>query len=268
MPQRRSRNHPAEVFGHPIGDRSEQARRDRANHWCPFLDQRCTKQSRNLDYPFGVCSVRSGRSVVATCPTRFREGETVFAEIADHYFGTRHDVVHFSEVSVRAAARNGRPVRYTFDYVLVKHRPLGPEIEDFVVVEFQTVDTTGTGGLVTALQDLMGGEDIRTRTYSFGLNMANVWKRCFTQILRKGTILEQWGHNICWVVQEPAYRYLVDSYGLQSLGFNRSHKTAFMVYDLDPTDDGYHLARSRIASSTVAGLFRAFQQGTPIPPKD
>lgn len=48
----------AEVFGFPVNNRSDEAENVRQRHWCPFTDSRCAKQSRLLDYPFGVCSVR------------------------------------------------------------------------------------------------------------------------------------------------------------------------------------------------------------------
>jgi restriction endonuclease NotI len=267
MTPRSSAKRPAEVFGYAIENNSPEAQRDRQRHWCPFVGKQCSKKSRDIDYPFGVCSVRYGGETVAICPVRFRQSETALTRVADHYFGTRHDLIAFSEVSIRARVKSGRTVQYTFDYVLVKHKPLSTEIEDFVVVEFQTVDTTSTGKLRIALEEFVTGESIQDRSYGFGLNWANVWKRCFTQILRKGTIVENWGHKIYWVAQEPAYRHLVDGYGLYDLSYDPVHATVFTVYDLEQGSDGYTLAESRIESSTIEGLFDAFRNNTPIPPK-
>ena len=44
-------NRPAEVFGYPIENHSEQANQIREKHWCPFVDQECNKRSRLLNYP-------------------------------------------------------------------------------------------------------------------------------------------------------------------------------------------------------------------------
>jgi Restriction endonuclease NotI len=85
----------------------------------------------------GVCSVRYGNSIVALCPRRFLQDNIVFKNIADHYFKTRNDLVVFSEI--------GLPHTGTFDYVMVKHKPFSSDIEDFIVIEFQTGQTTGTG---------------------------------------------------------------------------------------------------------------------------
>jgi len=63
--------HPAEVFG------------------CSFRAA--------LDLP------KKGRkkySLVALCPRRFLQDNTVFKDIADHYFHTRNDLVVFSEIGL------------------------------------------------------------------------------------------------------------------------------------------------------------------------
>lgn len=261
------RRRPAEIFGHPINDISEQACQDREACRCPFLNQKCWKPSRQLGFPFGICSVYYGHQVIAVCPSRFREGEKILRDVADHYFGTRNNLLVFNEVNTRVKVPSGRSVSYSFDYVIVKHKELSTEIEDFVVVELQTVDTTSTRALVKAIQEFMGGDDIYERRYKFGLNLANVWKRCFVQILREGVILERWGHKIYWIAQEPAYQYLLDSHGLHGMTFDRSHTTVFMIYDL-LGQDRYELVQTRVESETMNQLFFAFQNNVPIPSKD
>ncbi len=151
-PMARAR-YPTEVFGHPIDVRSEQAQADRERYWCPFMDAPCDKLSRLIDYPMGVCSVRYGDEIIALSPRRFLQDNTVFYDIAEHHFGTRNDLLLFEEISVPKAQHLGR-----FDYVMVKHKPLSREIEDFVAIEFQTGQTTSTGRLVQALKDFQRGQ--------------------------------------------------------------------------------------------------------------
>ena len=156
--------HPAEIFGHTIEHKQKVTVKGRRKYWCPFVDKKCNKQSRLIKFPMGVCSVKYGDQVIALCPRRFLQDEIVFEDIADHYFGTRHDLLVFSEVRL--------PDVGTFDYVMLKHKPLSYEIEDFVIIEFQTGQTTGTGNLVKAFKDLLDGEDVKEKTYNFGLNLA------------------------------------------------------------------------------------------------
>ena len=119
--------HPAEVFGYSFRAALDLPKKSRKKYRCPFTNDKCNKQSRLIKYPMGVCSVQYGDNLVALCPRRFLQDNTVFKDIADHYFQTRNDLVVFSEIGL---AQTG-----TFDYVMVKHKPFSSEIEDFVVIE-------------------------------------------------------------------------------------------------------------------------------------
>jgi len=252
--------HPAEVFGHSIKDTSNEAKRDRRKRWCPFVNEKCNKRSRLIKYPMGVCSVRFGEEIVALSPRRFLQENIVFKDIADHYFNTRHDIVVFNEVKL--------PSIGNFDFVMVKHKPLSTEIEDFAIVEFQTAQTTMTGKLVNALKEFLGGEEIEGKTYGFGLNYADIWKRTFTQILNKGIVIEEWGSKIYWVIQEPIYNDFLNRYRLDRMTFSESHNTVFAIYDLVRAEAGYELCRTRFESSTIGALFEAFSTNPNIPSKD
>jgi hypothetical protein len=255
--------HPAEVFGHPIDVHSEQAESDRARYWCPFMNAPCDKQSRLIDYPMGVCSVQYNDDVVALSPRRFLQDSTVFYDIADQHFGSRHDLLLFEELSVPSARHLGR-----FDYVMVKHKPLSREIVDFVGIEFQTGQTTDTGNLVRALENFIAGEDIVGQSYRFGLNLADIWKRTFIQILTKGIAFEQWGHKIYWVIQEPIYEDFLARYHLHGMQYEEEHSTVFAIYDLERRGAAYTLFRNRLESATIDGLFNAFRTSLEVPPKE
>jgi hypothetical protein len=237
----------------------------RRRHWCPFLAQLCTKQSRNLTMPFGVCSVHYGGNVVAICPNRFLQANRIFTDIAVAHFDGTHDLLIFPEVRISVKSRTGRRIPYAFDYVIVKHAPLSIQIQDFVLVEFQTVDTTNTGKLVEAFQAFMNEEDIQGRRYGFGMNWKNVWKRCFTQMLQKGILAEAWGQKIYWIAQEASYQHLRDSYGLYDMDFDSAEATIFSSYKLIKQDDGYVPQLVRQESSSVHNLFMAFEHNTPVP---
>ena len=126
-----------------------------------------------------------------------------------------------------------------------------------------------TGELNRALRDLRAGIDVTEGTYKFGLNWANVWKRCFIQILNKGRVLEQWGHKAYWIAQEPAYQHFVDSFGLAGgLAQGDAGTTVFDIYDLIPTDSRITLQHSRTQSTSISQLLVAFSNNPDIPSKD
>jgi hypothetical protein len=252
--------HPAEVFGYPIKATSPKAEKARRRYFCPFVNEGCSKQSRYLKYPMGVCSVTYADQTIALCPKRFLQNDTIFNDVADHYFETRDNLLVFREVGLSGIGN--------FDFVMVRHKPVSSDIEDFVIIEFQTAQTTSTGKLVQALIDCLGREDIEGKSYGFGINMADIWKRSFTQVLNKGIVLENWGHKIYWVVQEPVYQNLLDRYNLNGMVYNEEHTTVFAIYDLEKDNDKYELSKTRVQSSAIDDLFSAFRNNPNIPSKD
>ena len=251
--------HPAEVFGYPVWLDTAEARASRKRQYCPFNNKECDKKSRLIKYSMGVCSVQFGKNVIALSPNRFLQNNIVFHDIADHYFKDRSNLMVFREVGLKGIGN--------FDFIMLKHKPLSSEIEDFIAIEFQTGQTTSTGNLVNALKDFMSGKDVNGKTYNFGLNMADIWKRTFTQILNKGIVMENWQHEIYWVIQEPVYQNFLDSYNLNGMGYNEGHSTKFAIYDLQLKDEKYELFKTRMESSTIDNLFHAFRNNPNIPSK-
>ena len=247
---------PYEIFGHPIKDRSKQAEKDRKRRWCPFVNKKCSKQSR-LEYPFGVCSVRYENELIAICPKRFRQQDLVFKDIAKAAFGSLHNLLLFDEIKLGDIG--------SCDFVVVKHKPLKKDIEDFMIVEFQTGQTTGTGNLVQAFRDFRNGKELSGKHYGFSMNFFDIWKREFTQILFKGMVMEHWGKQIFWVVQTPVFQYLVKKYHLK--GFHKALRssTIFVTYDLKLAGKRSRLCLEGYHSITIDNLFKSLKHNQPIP---
>ena len=251
--------YPSEIFGCYLRNMSPEAEEMRRKYWCPFHESPCYKQSRLIDYPFGVCTAHVDGQEIALCPRRFLEKNTVFQNIAISQFGTSDNVLVFSEV--------GLPGIGSFDFVMVQHKPLSTHVEDFVAIEFQTGQTTSTGKLVEGFKTFMKDRRLREgSSYSFGINMYDIWKRTFTQILNKGIIMEKWGKKIFWVVQDPIFSYFQKKFRLTDMGYDKSHCSVFSLYDLKENGGRLNLLPTRMFSSTVDALFDAFRRNDDIPP--
>jgi hypothetical protein len=251
--------YPSEIFGFYLRNMSPETEELRKKYWCPFHESPCYKQSRLLDFPFGVCTAHVEGQEIALCPRRFLEKNKVFQTIALSQFGTSENVLVFSEV--------GLPGIGNFDFVMVKHKPFRAQIEDFVAVEFQAGQTTSTGQLVKGFKDFISDHRFpEGASYRFGINMYDIWKRTFTQILNKGIIMEKWGKKIFWVVQYPVFSYFQQKFRLSEMGYNKSHCSVFSLYDLKLSDNRLDLIATRMFSSTVDALFDAFRRNDDIPP--
>ena len=139
--------YPSEIFGCYFQNVMPEAEDMRRKFWCPFHESQCYKQSRLIDFPFGVCFAQVDGQEIALCPRRFLEKNKVFQTIAISQFGTSEDVLVFSEV--------GLPGIGNFDFVMVKHKPFRAQVDDFVAIEFQTGQTTSTGQLVKGFKTFM-----------------------------------------------------------------------------------------------------------------
>jgi hypothetical protein len=251
--------YPSEIFGCYFENITREADDMRKKFWCPFHESKCFKQSRLVDIPFGVCSAHVDGQEIALCPRRFLEKNRVFQTIAISQFGTSENVLVFSEV--------GLPGIGNFDFVMVKHKPFRAHVDDFVVIEFQTGQTTSTGQLVEGFKTFMQDRKFpENASYRFGINMYDIWKRTFTQILNKGIIMEKWEKKIFWVVQDPVFSYFQQKFRLSDMGYDKSHYSVFSLYDLKVNDNRIDLVATRMFSSTVDALFDAFRRNDDIPP--
>ena len=259
-------NRPAEIFGYTIGNQSEEAQDTRKRHWCPFVDRRCNKKSRLIDFPFGVCSAEYSGEIHTICPRRFEEQGTiegvsrVLEDIALHFFGDFNNTVVFSEVRL--------PNVGSIDYVLARHKPMKPEVEDFVPIEFQSDSTTSTGGLVQGIQDFFEGHDVQGRTYKFGMNTYDSIKRAITQLMNKGIVYETWDTKCYWVIQEYIYANLVNRYSFKENGFSPGHTSRFALYNLVLKDGRLVLRPTRFISTTVDEVYQAMRDNPGMPSKD
>ena len=249
---------PSEIFGYHHTDKRKKARECRQKFWCPYVDLICYKKSRLLDFPFGVCTAHVNETDIALCPRRFLENNTIFKDIAQHHFESAHDILIFPEVHLKNTG--------SFDFVMVKHKPMSVEIEDFIAIEFQTGQTTSTGHLVQGLKDYLSENGKMLKKYNFGLNMYDIWKRTFTQILNKGIIFENWNKKLYWVIQDQIYHYFEKRYNLQDLKYDDNHTTVFKLYDLKPHKKSLTLNPTRTLSASIDELFRAFRNNPNIPP--
>lgn len=257
---------PAEIFGYPVENRSVAAQDAQRQYWCPFREERCSKKSRLIDFPFGVCSVEYDGGIRTVCPQRFEERGSlagvsrVLQDIAVHYFGDTDNTVVFSEVRL--------PNVGNIDRVIIKHKPMQSTVDEFVAVEFQSDSTTQTGELVRGIRDFYAGRDVQRRSYKFGMNTYDSIKRAITQLMNKGIVYEAWNAKCYWVIQEYIYANLVARYGFKRDGFSPQHASVFALYDMVPNGDRSTLTPTRFISTTVEEVYRAMRNNPAVPNKD
>lgn len=249
---------PNEIFTYPLSNKTRITRDAISNHSCRFTGSVCTKKSRMIKYPMGVCSVNYGEEKLIICPNRFLEDNIVFENICMRAFGTTDNVLLFREVRLNRVG--------VFDFVLVKHKPISSQIEDFCIVEFQSNSTTNTGNLVNALNDFMNGKNTN-KSYNFGMNTYNTIKLSYIQMIIKGQVMESWNKKIFWVMQDFVYDNMVNRFNLYDLNPDEEENSHYHVYDLIPgpnNENIYNLKLKQEKSINVSKLIKGLiDQPTP-----
>jgi len=175
--------------------------------WCPFAQAKCFKVRKSEpSISIGTCSVRYGKKMqrdIIICPNRLLERQQVFTDclhlLTQHDAGNELHVV--SEVSVPGGS---------VDYVLASVKK--GKVRDFVAIEFQTLDTTGTlwperQRLIEAL-GLRPSDRAAHSNKSFGINWKMTAKTALVQLHHKVDTLEHIGKRLVLVVQDCLLDYL------------------------------------------------------------
>jgi hypothetical protein len=196
-----------EVFGFPIYNESDRARRYRSNKLCPYnnIVSNCTKNS--IEFPLGVCSLNHKDKQVIICPIRFREDWTIISDAANFIFDGTPTWTHVGEV--RLKDKHGKSAG-NIDYVLVSYDDKG-RVLDFGSIEVQAVYISGNlTGPFTAYLENPSHEFNWTQAFKFPKPdyLSSSRKRLIPQIIAKGSILKQWNKKQVIALQTGFYNTL------------------------------------------------------------
>jgi hypothetical protein len=227
----------AEVFGFPINNESERAKRYRDNKLCPFnnIVSNCTKNS--IEFPLGVCSLHHKGKSVIICPIRFREDWSIISDAAGFIFDKKDTWTHVGEV--RLKDKHGKSAG-NIDYVLVSYDDKG-RVVDFGSLEVQAVYISGNlTGPFTAYLENPSYNFTWTQAFKFPKPdyLSSSRKRLIPQIVAKGSILKQWKKKQVVALQTSFYNTLPEL-----PEFDKAESDfAFFLYDLVPVKKSKTLA--------------------------
>ncbi len=218
-----------EVFGFPIDNESERAKRYRNNKLCPYnnIVSNCTKNS--IEFPLGVCSLNHKGKQVIICPIRFREDWTIISDAANFIFDAKSTWTHVGEI--RLKDKHGKSAG-NIDYVLVSYDDQG-RVLDFGSLEVQAVYISGNlTGPFTAYLEAPSPNFSWTQAFKYPKPdyLSSSRKRLIPQIIAKGSILKQWNKKQVVALQTSFFNTLpaLPEFDKSASDF------AFFLYDLVP----------------------------------
>lgn len=248
-----------EFFGYRADDKSEPSVQAAKAEICPIINEKCEK-TFNDGIISGVCTIRPMTSgPVICCPIRlYADDYKILRDVSEKAFGHGFDLIPGREAIAHAidtktpcvavfGQRWGGELRlpqksgrggYFVDWVLAKIDAQG-ELEEFVAIEVQTIDTTGT--YRNGFESLKSDRSIVKTTA--GLNWENVSKRILPQLIYKGQILQR--EELCrkglfFVCPQPVYERIMGRLGGQEGLVKYALQPAsitFVVYDHNHTPE-------------------------------
>ena len=139
----------------------------------------------------------------------------------------------------------------TIDYFLVAAD--GSLVLDYVGIEIQSLDTTGSGGIWLAREDLRSGR--LAPAYAYGINWRMSAKTILMQMLHKADSFQGLGKKLVLAVQTPFFDYLSREFRTVHLrDANRDDTVHFHIYDTILQDAALHIVLRERKSTNAEGI--------------
>lgn len=202
-----------------------------ADYQCPFSNSACTKRSHLLDGPFPVCTInqssKSEINPICICPKRLFQADIINDVIelcwpdADK---PKNPQVAY-EVSLKELGK--------IDCVIADITELG-NVNQFVSVEFQTVDITGS--YFPAYDAIINNRQLVEKP-KYNFNWRNVYKRYIMQLIFKGFSHHQWKTKLVAVMQDVLVDRLWEIGKFQKIPVEQSN-IVFLPYSYQRDNEG------------------------------
>lgn len=203
-----------ELFGHSAREKIDWKKIVKEQQ-CPFLRKMCYKvRKSDPSTAIGSCTVLYGKPAepIIICPTRLIDRRQIFTDclhlLTSHEPGNELHIV--SEISVPGGS---------VDYFLVSARD--GKVRDFVGIELQTLDTTGTvwperQRLLSAL-GVPRGDVAESSDKPYGMNWKMTAKTILVQMHHKIETFEHVNKKLVLVIQDKLLAYMTKEFNFAHL---------------------------------------------------
>ncbi len=243
-----------ELFGYSCTDKTQNWKAIVKGQHCPFTGKRCIKTRKSEpDVAIGTCTIEYSKFPVGivTCPFRLIENNQIFIDclhlLTGHVSGNELHIV--PEVNIPGG---------NVDYFLVSAAS-NKHISDFVGIELQTVDTTGTVWperqvLLKELGLLDSNIDIESKSY--GINWKMTAKTILVQLHHKIKTFETLNRHLVLVVQDCLLDYIKGEFSFSHISDYAKLNDAmhFHAYVVKENKPSLNLALSQRYSTNSDGV--------------
>jgi Restriction endonuclease NotI len=225
---------------------------------CPFRGAKCVKQRKSdSSKTIGTCIVGADGKPQLICPFRMRETNQVFIDVTYLLTGDIAEVMVIPEIKLGQLGN--------VDFLVVGLDHTG-NVVDFLGLELQTNDTTGSGPLYDARNDFFAG--VLKPSYKYGLNWKMTAKLVLKQTLDKSAVFMSWQKRYVWAMQDTLLdrmRGYADMSGFSQANPAR-HEVFFHAYEVIPGEHRYQLRLKERVGADLEGVAQA--NAAPLTIKD
>ena len=220
---------------------------------CRYSNKRCFKVRKSqAEISIGTCTVQYGQDNkdIIICPHRLTERKQIFADclhlLTSHQPGNELHLV--SEVTIPGGS---------VDYFLVS-TDSERKVKDFVGIELQTMDTTGTlwPERELALQDLGIKKNVQTPQKPFGMNWKMTAKTILVQLHHKIDTFESINKHLVLVIQDHLLEYIKTEFAFTHINTQPliGDSMHFHTYKLKKEEKDYKLVLDSRHSTDSNGI--------------
>lgn len=219
---------PANFIGEVLGEPASLMRNPvNAGYLCPFVNTKCTKRSHQVSGPFPVCSIyrwqgrgskKSQAGLVCVCPNRLFQAE-IIQDVLRHCWPGAQPAN--PQIAYEVKMADFGKVDCVIADIDDSHK-----INQFVSVELQTVDITGS--YFPAYAALVNSQ-LLSKPPQYNFNWRNVYKRYIMQLIFKGFFHHHWNTRIVAVMQDVLVDRLWETGGFNELPVEQSN-IVFLSY--------------------------------------
>lgn len=240
-----------ELYGTATTNRNADWPAIEVHQYCPYLKRQCTKVRKSQpEQTIGSCSVMYGHreNPIMICPHRFLERGQIFMDCL--HLLTRHEPGNQVHVVPEIAVPGG-----SVDYFLVSAK--GAKVQDFVGIELQTLDTTGT--IWPLRQNFLGGVSEGGKSKGFGMNWKMTTKTTLVQLNHKIKTFADIGKILVLVLQDDLMTYMQTAFQFDHLNkATLGDPMHFHVYSLDQaSSDSWQIGLRNRLSTDSEGIARS-----------
>lgn len=221
---------------------------------CPYTNKKCFKTRKSSpSVSIGTCMVKYGKNSrnVMICPHRLLQNNQIFLDCIHllSYHEPGNELHILSEISIPGG---------NVDYFLVS-TTCERKVVDFVGIELQTMDTTGSiwPDREQTLFDLGLTKAEPTNHKGFGINWKMTAKTILLQLHHKIDTFQAINKHLVLIIQDCLLDYMKREFDFSGIreGVSSGDSMHFHIYCIKEMDDAYKISLKERLSTDNKGIY-------------